>query len=230
MKEVIKAVIIDDEADAIEVLSLLINKYCPQINVIGTFDSPQEALNELPKLDCELLFLDVEMPKLDGIQLLQQIAHLRDEFHVIFTTAHDQYALPALKEQAIDYLLKPIDPDDLVTAIEKLPFLKLKKLKVISSKGTELIDYNDILFAKASGSYAELYLLDGSKRTLSQGLKFIEREYQSKFSFKTHRSYLINLQHIVSYKIEKDKGMVTLKGGHEIPISRERKEAFKMSV
>jgi two-component system LytT family response regulator len=222
-----RAIIIDDETDAIDVLKSLLTKYCPKVEIIKTFTEPNEAMAIIENLNYDLLFLDVEMPQMSGIEFISKID--TSEIHVIFSTAHDQYALPALKHQALDYLLKPVDYEELIQAVNKaLP--RKRHLKINSLSGTELINYTDILYAKASGTYAELYLTDGSKRMISQGLKYIENEFESEYAFRTHRSYVINCQYIDSYKLEKDKGFVTLQGNIVIPISRDRKEAFKENV
>ncbi|HEX5168571.1 MAG TPA: response regulator, partial [Cyclobacteriaceae bacterium] len=178
MINMIGTIIIDDEADGSEALKGALNKYCPDILFKGIFDDPEKGLDAIRKLKPELVFLDVQMPRMSGFDILHQVSPIT--FEVIFVTAYHQYAIKAIKFSALDYLLKPIDVDELIHAVQKvrerlnqksssyqyqsvlnniqLKSGKLEKLAVPSSEGIDLFNTEDIIYCQADGSYTKIVL------------------------------------------------------------------------
>lgn len=174
----INTLIIDDEADGCESLKLAIEKYCPEIVIKGIYQNPQQGIETIKAVKPALVFLDVQMPHLSGFDVLQQLSPVT--FEVIFVSAHDQYAIKAIKFSALDYLLKPIDVDDLIHAVNKvkeridqktnswqyqsvlhniqLKSGKIDKLAVPSAEGIDFFNTDDIIYCRADGSYTTLFL------------------------------------------------------------------------
>ena len=188
----IKAVIIDDEQKAREGLAIILERYCPDIEIVGSCEKPEIGLEKIDELKPDLVFLDVQMPRMSGFDLLEKIDEIN--FEVIFVTSYDTYAIKAIKFSALDYLLKPIDVDDLVSAIEKIKEKQSKEavnyrslltnMKNRSEKLTRLAipteneivmqDLKDIIYCEADGSYSNIHLVDNKKITVSKMLKDFE--------------------------------------------------------
>ena len=167
----LNAIIVDDESKATKILTWEIEKFCPEINIIDTFTNPTEAISGINYLKPDCVFLDIEMPEMDGFQLLREL-EFRD-FHLIISTAYDSYAIKAFKENAIDYLLKPIDSDDLKRAVQKILHLKKgqnlgsqlnrflksipshgpKKIQIPLAGRTIYVEQNDVVYCKSDGNY-----------------------------------------------------------------------------
>src|SRR5688572_15729282 len=173
----IKAILVDDELHGLETLSILLADYCPEVKVLEKCSSAKKALEAIEKLKPGLVFLDIEMPVMNGFELLEQFEEI--PFSVIFTTSYDQYAIKAIRFSALDYLLKPVDPKELITAIRKIKKQKsapsneqlemlvnqlqnkegrLTKIAVPTSEGYELIPADEILYCEASDNYTHLFL------------------------------------------------------------------------
>ncbi len=191
----IKAIIIDDERLAIESLQWEIENFSQEVKVTETFTKPKEAISGINYLKPDLVFLDIEMPEIDGFQLLQLLDY--KNFDLIITTAYNQYAIQAFKANAIDYLLKPIDPDDLTQAIEKIKSRRInqnstknietilnklvknnltltKKIPLGLSNKIILVNYDDIIYCKSDGSYTTIFMRDGEEHVVSKNIKHIE--------------------------------------------------------
>jgi len=238
----IKTLIVDDEEKSRITLKNLIAMYCPDISIINMCDSVDSAYfsiqNEMP----DLVFLDIEMPFQNGFKLLEKIDN--PSFNVIFTTAYDHYAIKAIKYSALDYLLKPIDSDELVNAINKISAkqvvaspkkqnieMLLSNLKtkgnnaiiaVPTFEGLQMINANDIIRCVADENYTHIFLKNKSKLTISRILKEYE-ELLSDFNFfRVHNSCLINLSHVVKY-IKGDGGYVVMTDDSIVEVSRRKK-------
>lgn len=237
----IKAVIVDDEEKAIQSLGWELSQFSNEIVVIASFVDPYAALDYLQENTPDCLFLDIEMPAMDGFQFIQKLQN--KELAIIITTAYNQYAIKALKNEAIDYLLKPIDADDLqdtlakirrhctknLTAdrLEKLLTEKhsLSKKITVNTDGKLLfLDNEDILYAESDGNYSTLYLTDGRKIVLTKKLKEIDELLPPETFFRIHNSYIINLEKVKEYL--KTDGYVVLISNHKIPVSRKKKSEF----
>ncbi len=241
----ITAILIDDETDAREVLRMAIEKYCPEVSLIGVYENPEQGLTAIQALQPDLVFLDVQMPHLSGFDLLQQLSPLR--FEVIFVTAHDQYAIKAIRFSALDYLLKPVDIEDLVHAVSKVQARlqqknsapqyqsvlnniqyrarKIEKLAVPTLEGIEFFDTDDIIYCQADGNYTRLYLKSQTGRLISKNLKDFENLLAESGFCRVHHSSLINIKHVQKY-VKGEGGYVILTDGYHVDISRRKKEGF----
>lgn len=236
----IRAIIIDDEFNAINNLKWEIENFCDDIEICDTFTNPKNAISAINYLKPDCVFLDIEMPEMDGFQLLSQLEY-RD-FDLIITTAYDNYAIKAFKEHAIDYLLKPIDSEDLIETISRVRKNKSQNIlgdevkKIINSISkqnqpkrlalslvgkTKYVNMVDILYCKSDGNYTEIYLKNNEKELLSKKLKEFEESTSSDF-FRVHNSYLVNINYIKEF-VKSDGGYIVLNDGTHIPVSRSKK-------
>jgi two-component system LytT family response regulator len=237
----IKAIIIDDENNAIKNLKWEIENFCDDIQVCDTFTNPKEAISAINYLKPDCVFLDIEMPEMDGFQLLNQLDY-RD-FDLIITTAYDNYAIKAFKEHAIDYLLKPIDSEDLMETIsrvrknqqenglghevkkliENLTYKNQAKRMALPLVGkTKYVNLNDIIYCKSDGNYTEIYLVNNQKEMLSKKLKEVEAQTNNSF-FRVHNSYLVNVNYIREF-VKSEGNYIILTDGSNIPVSRAKKQ------
>ncbi len=240
----IRAIIVDDEQHCIERLLELLSQYCKYIvTIAGCFSTVDEALEGIKKCEPELVFLDVEINDHTGFELLQKIGKIN--FDVIFTTAHNQYAVQAFKFSAIDYLLKPVDPDDLMRAVEKCKekiqqnslasrFETLfhnikntdkgqKKINVATVNGFEILNVKDIIRCKSDVNYTTLYLTNRKPFMVAKTLKEFDEMLSGQNFFRVHNSHLVNLDYVKAYHKGKG-GYITLTDGQEIEVSTRRKD------
>ncbi len=223
----IRAIIIDDEEKSRKLLVNLLDLYCDNVEVLDLADSVESGLRAIKKHQPELIFLDIVMPDGDGFSLLAKLEKIN--FEVIFTTAYGEYAIKALRENALDYLLKPIDVEELQNSIkrarkkisqrsadiestvgnklsnllEKYNHLNIHvdKIGIPNQNGLMFISINDIALCKAEGNYTEIYFVDSStKEVVSKTLKEFEKLLKSYNFLRVHRSYLINLNNIKEYQ------------------------------
>jgi two-component system LytT family response regulator len=239
----INAVIVDDEPKAIQSLSWELTNFSDEITILDTFSSPENALEFLKHNTPDCLFLDIQMPTMDGFQFLDKLTN-RD-FPVIITTAYDEYAIKALKHEAIDYLLKPIDSDDLNDTIEKIKKFNSKPLSIdkleqlllninnapakqkvtINADGKLIfININDIIFVQSDGNYSTIYLKNNKKKVVTKKLKDINAILPQSSFFRTHNSYIVNLHKIKEFL--KTEGYLIMESNHKIPVARQRKNEF----
>lgn len=245
----IKAVLVDDEKIALAGLATRLQTLCPQVTVLAQFDDPRQAVEEVPLLTPELVFLDIEMPHMNGFTLLKQLAPV--QFDVIFTTAYSQYAIDALRISALDFLLKPIDPKELVTAVSKheekrrqhtinahsleaqlqLFFAaqqqpgKLSTIALPVLDGLEFIEVDSIVKVQGENVYSVFWTNTGRKIVVSRTLKETE-QILSRWNFlRVHKSVIINLGYIKRY-IKGAGGTVILTDGTEVEVSRRAKNEF----
>jgi two-component system, LytTR family, response regulator len=233
------AVIIDDEVSCIESLSAKIELFVPSVKVIKTFLLPQEALQEIHKLDVDVIFLDVEMPNMNGITFAQKANLASTE--IIYTTAYQKYAVDAFRVCAFDFLLKPVDRKELVSSIEKLTMklqekhlkysklqTKYNKITVHTTKGMQFVPIQNILWIASDNSYSTLHLEQGNPIVTSRSIGEFE-EILLEYDFcRIHNSIMINLQHLQEYT-KGDGGTVILTNGKELEVSR-RKKADLMAL
>jgi two-component system LytT family response regulator len=240
----ITAVIIDDEQNVVDNLSILLKDYCPDIRVIGTANSYREAKVVIDAKNPDLLFLDIEMPNGNGFDLLKSFSSIN--FQVIFVTAYSQYALNAIKASAVDYLLKPIDIDELKAAVKKVNVkekindngainklieslrsgnLSHNKVAIPTMQGLEFISVSDILYCRADGHYTVIELTGNQKIVSSKGIGEYELLLPTSLFCRIHNSYLINLKHIQKYMKGKG-GSVIMDNGKTIEVSTRKKDAF----
>lgn len=237
----INAIIIDDEKDGAEVLQFLIKQNCPQVNIISIEHSVESAITSIQHKKPDLIFLDIEMPTGTGFDVIQ---HTREiGYETIFITAYEHYAIKAFKTNAIDYLLKPIDVDELVNAINNAEtrikssnknsdaaieslilsaIQKSKKMSIPSQEGILWVDLDDIVRFEAESNYTHVYMKNRKKAMVAKTLKSFEDQLATTMFCRIHSAHLINLNEIEKY-IKGDGGIVVLKDGANIPVSRANK-------
>jgi two-component system LytT family response regulator len=235
----IRAIIIDDEPKSIQSLEWDLNFYSDQIHVVGSFSNVIEAIRKIEGLKPDVVFLDIEMPGMDGFQFLECFSD-RD-FEVVFVTAYAEHAIHAIKESALDYLLKPIEKEDLALAIQKIKELKRKKdlgevfhnekmifqgtkLKINSDDKMVFLNPAEILYCESDGSYSRIITENDGVVYISKKLKYLEEMLPAELFFRIHNSYLVNLQKVSVY--EKNTSKVLLTSGISLPVSRLKKSGF----
>lgn len=241
MDEKIKVIIIDDERSARNALKIIIEEYATELELIGSATSAKEGLEQIKNKHPDVVFVDIQMPSMTGIELMESIG-LEREFEIVFLTAYNNYAQEAFKLEAFDYLLKPINIPDFLALVKKLKKQKpiaqnnneiknlknpfLNKIAIPSSTGVEFITISEIIRIEAAGSYTKVFLLTGNNKLYSKNLKAMEGLLTGHPFFRTHKSHLINLSHVQNYAPHKDGGTIVMVDGSEIIISRNQKEAF----
>ncbi len=234
----LNSIIVEDEASSREILRNYLDKYCDNINLVGEAESIQKALQLIAKHDLDLVFLDVEMPYGNAFDLLDQVPNRT--FETVFVTAYNQYALDALNNHAAYYLMKPINIDELVKAVDYVTEIKLKentladqvlkpKLKSVEGKitlpqqdGFQVLNVSDILYCKADDNYTEIFL-ENKKILVSKTLKYFEDALCDFHFARIHKSYLVNVNEVVKYRKGKG-GSVVISNGKELLVSASRKK------
>ncbi|GGC78135.1 DNA-binding response regulator [Flavobacterium lutivivi] len=240
----IKAIIIDDEKNALDVLQMQIQQFCDDVEVIAVCLGGAEGVKSINELKPDLVFLDIEMPHINGFDVLSMTKS--NNFNVIFTTAYDQFAIKAFKFSAIDYLLKPIDILDLQQAIKKVkkqsenynldekikllieqykPTINRQKIALPVGSMLEFFDVDAIVRVESDSNYSHVFLTNQKKITLSKTLKDVEENIKGEPFFRVHQSHLINTNHIEK-AVKGENAYVLMKDGTTITISRNRKEEF----
>ncbi|WP_317899848.1 LytR/AlgR family response regulator transcription factor [Aurantibacillus circumpalustris] len=237
----ITAVIIEDEINNANYLKGLIQEHTPEIKLLGIAMSLSEGISLVRKTNPSLIFLDVELQNENGFDLLNQIQ--RKDISVVFTTAHERYALRAIKLAALDYLLKPIDPVDLIAAIKKVNnnlnrsspenglnlFLEnlrtmstQKKIAIAAATSTVVVEIRNIIYMKAEGPYTHIFMRNGDRIMSSRHLKEYE-EFLTDFNFfRIHRSFFVNLSEIAQYA-KTDGGYVIMSTGDRVDVSDKKR-------
>lgn len=237
----IRTIIIDDEKDGAEVLQFLVQQNCPNIQILSIEHSVESAITSIQNKKPDLIFLDIEMPTGTGFDVIQNTRDLG--YETIFVTAYEHYAIKAFKASAIDYLLKPIDVDELmhavknaekrisfsnkntITNIESLilnGIRKNKKISIPSQEGILWVDLDDIIRFEAESNYTHVYVKNRKKMMVAKTLKSFEDQLLNSNFCRIHSAHLINLNEIERY-IKGDGGIAILKDGSNIPVSRANK-------
>lgn len=240
----LKAIIIDDEEGARFTLSTLLEEYCPNISIIAQCSNVPEGVLAINKHTPDIVFLDIEMPEYNGFELVEFFKIV--DFEIIFVTAYSQYAIRAFEVSAVDYLLKPVEIEQLQAAVEKasqkrsqanimqrLDLMKstyngdeIKKIALPMSDGLMFVDVAEIILFEADRAYTHVFLKNGSKITVSKPMRTFEDILENRqFIFRPHRSHLININYIKKYV--RGDGMIFMDNGVALPVSRERKQEFE---
>ena len=228
----IKALIIDDESHARKMLAMLLQDADVQVEVLGEASSAEEGIELLKVHQPEVLFLDIDMPGLSGMQLAEMFGEDRD-FEIIFITGHHEHASKAFRVKALDFLMKPVSPRELDEALERLQSAletRQKPLNISDDRialpmlnGLELVSTTEILVLEAERAYTNIKLKNGENKLVSKRLKLFEDLLSNRENFKrVHRSYLVNMNEVNRYT--KAESLLILKGGVEVPVSKEHKE------
>lgn len=240
----IPAVIIDDETTNIQLLKKMLEYKCPEVQVIATESDAQKAISILEQLKPKLVFLDVEMPHLNGFDVLKKLEVI--DFEVIFVTAYSQYAIQAFEHHATGYITKPVNAEKLIAAVQsaikrienktvnETLFSLLEqntkssytdKIPLSTSSGLIFVKLKDIIYCESSGNYTHFYLNDGQKKIVCRQLGEYENLLPDTGFIRIHDKYIINLDYIKEYK-KGSGGEVLLENGTELPVSSRRKEGF----
>lgn len=236
------AIIIDDEQHAIQSLAGLLALYCPSVRVAGFADNVEAGMALIREEKPGLVFLDVHIGETTGFELLEQLK--KADFQLIFTTGHSEYAIKAFRYNAIDYLLKPVDPSQLQEAVEKaghqgappidghqlenliqsLATKKLEKITIASAEGLHFVEIPAIIRIEGEGNYATFYLQGGERVVASRNLKAYEELLPEGQFIKAHQSHIVNLR-CVKKLLQQDGGTLQMADGSVVPLARRRKEA-----
>ena len=238
----IRAIIIDDEQDSRSTIFNILQNYCTHIMVAGQAANVQEGLKLIREESPDVVFLDIQMPDGTGFDLLEKLPEIK--FQVIFITAYDQYALKAIKFSALDYILKPVDPHQLVEAVgkirtERVDFDEMnKKINILlrnrnsferitlpTFEGYKFVNIKDIVRCEADSNYTDFYLNSGEKVVVTRTLKEYEDNLSGMDFIRVHQSHMVNLKYIDRY-IKGDGGTIVMMDGSEVEVSRRRKEEF----
>ena len=239
----IKTVLIDDQGNSRNALKNLLVKYCPDIDIIGEADGVKSGLELIESKHPDLVFLDVQMTDGTGFSLLKQIKQY--SFKIIFTTAFDHYAVQAIRFSALDYLLKPIDPDELVSAVGRYHDVKInsdiklnfdvllenvkktnapvKKIVLSTTDRVHILKVEDLIRCEALENYTQFSLINNTRIVVAKTLKEYEELLTEYYFVRVHKSHLVNLNHIVNY-IKGDGGYLNMIDGKQVPVSDRKKE------
>lgn len=241
-----KTLIVEDEQKSLDMLAAIIRKNCPDLQIVGLAKNVKEGVDLIQAHKPELVFLDISMPDGSGFDLLEKVSELK--FELIFATASDAHAIRAIKYSACDYLLKPIDIDELKVAVDKarkkrkeappsmdnLHFLiqqlkkaddNFQKITLPTGNAFEIVNLKDIVRCEADTSYTVFYLSDKRKLMVSAGLKQYEELLPEKDFIRVHHHHLINMNHVLRF-LKVDGGYAVMSDGSQIEISRRKKDAF----
>jgi two-component system LytT family response regulator len=243
------AIIIDDEKNSRDSLQKKIIQYCPALSVVSLCENGEEGIHAIESLQPDMVFLDVEMPRMNGFNMLQQLKN-RD-FELIFTTAYDHYAIQAIRFSALDYLVKPIEAENLIQAVSramekrKTPASNQRietllynlidekkfpqRIAIPSLEGLQFIEIAGILYLEAKSNYTEIYLQYGPRLTVSKTLKDFDELLPPSLFIRIHHSHLINKNHVLKY-LKGEGGQVVMRNGAILDVARRKKEEFMKAI
>ena len=238
----IKAIIVDDEPYCCEALATLLERYCPEVKVADICYSGEAAIAAIKEQKPQLLFLDIEMPQMNGFELLEKLPEIN--FELIFTTSYDQYAIRAIRFSALDYLLKPVDREELQKAVQKtinrlsspLPqqleillqkinhsSVAVQKIALPTMEGLQMVALDSIISCASDSNYTVFFLKNRQKIIVSRTLKDVEEMLNEHSFFRVHHSYIVNLNEINKY-IKGEGGYLIMSDGSNVDVSRSKKE------
>jgi|SRR6266487_4365655 len=242
--ELMKAILVDDEQSSLQNLQQKILEFCPGIKIVATAQKPEEAIFLIRHHNPDVIFLDIEMPRMSGFRVLEELQDVQAE--IIFTTAYNHYAIDAIRISAFDYLVKPISVEDLQNAVnrlmvqhkrqtqEKLNILKKSlqenksqddSIAIPTGDGMEFINIKNIVRIESSSNYSKLYLLNGHTLLVTRLLKDFEEMLLPYRFYRVHHSHVINLSYIKKY-IRGEGGQVVMQNGDVVDVARRKKEEF----
>ncbi|MBN8824524.1 MULTISPECIES: LytTR family DNA-binding domain-containing protein [unclassified Spirosoma] len=242
-----RTIIIDDEQDNVRLLTGQLKRHCPTVTVVGQFTDSSEGLAAIQQRQPQLVFLDIEMPIMNGFQLLERVGAIT--FQIVFVTAYDQYALQAFRFSALDYLLKPVDTIDLLNAVRRAelsqqvmpgqldllrqfygpdrssgtPSALPSRLALPQANGLTFVEISNILYVEAEGNYALFVMKTGERYLVSKTLSAMQEMLESRNFLRVHRQYIVNLDHI--RRLVRGEGMyLVLSNEMTVPVARPQKE------
>ncbi len=246
----ITALLIDDDSNLRNGMKGLLSMYAPDIEILGEADSVKTGINAIEYHQPNVIFLDIQLGDGTGFDILEQLAQKRGSInaHVVFITAHEQYAVKAFRFSALDYLLKPVDPEDLHVVVEKIKKVlndnesfahidlllenirkkvdKFKRIALSTAEGIHLFEVSDIIRLESQDNYTKFYIKDNKPVLISKTLKEYEDLLSEQGFERIHQSHLINLAYLKSY-IKKDGGYAVMADNSHLPISQRKKERLQ---
>ncbi len=240
----LKAILIDDELPSLQNLEQKIIEFCPDIKIIATEQKPESAITLIEQSRPDVIFLDIEMPRMNGFKMLEHISLA--SFDVVFTTAYNHYAIDALRISAFDYLVKPVGVQDLQITVDRLMKSQIKqtpekldilrhnlsdsrtqndKITISTNEGVEFFEISQIIHIESSSNYSKIYFKEGKTLLVTKLLKDFEEMLVPYRFYRIHNSHLINLIHIKKY-IRGDGGQVVMQNNEVIDVARRKKEEF----
>ena len=243
----LKAVLIDDDESNLSSLSEKISNHCKEVKIIARCDNPEDGIRAIDELKPDLVFLDIEMPKMNGFVMLQQVTF--KDFDLIFVTAYDHYAIKAIRSCALDYLVKPVEVEELKAAVEKassmrnksnsasqvellLEHLQKKQSKLLTiptNDGLRFINIEDIIYLEASDNYSNIYLATNQKFLVSRTLKDFEELLPADVFIRIHHSSIVNKFFVEKY-IRGEGGQVVMRNGNVLDVSKRKKSEFLQAI
>jgi two-component system LytT family response regulator len=244
----IRSIIIDDERHSCDALKMLLDKCCTQVQVTAICYSGADAIEKINEIKPDLIFLDIEMPNMNGFQMLEQLSKI--DFEIIFTTSYDQYAITAFKFSALDYLLKPVDREELEKAVQKVskkinpaisqqleillqkinqPAIPVQRIALPTMQGLEFVPVDSIIHCASSNNYTEFFLADKKRLLVSRTLKETEDMLTDHAFLRVHHSHIVNLNAISRY-IKGEGGYLIMADGSSVDVSRSRKELLMQKI
>lgn len=241
---ILKAIAVDDEQHCLDTLVWELERQCPEVNVIQQITNEEEAIRIIPKVDVDILFMDIHLQSKSGIELIKELHPI--DCQVIFTTAYDQYAIEAFEVEAVDYLLKPVNPAKLRLAVDRVMSRKMagdtvavdRILKAMADthigqqripfnvhSGIEFVIPEEIIYVSGENNYSLLHFSSGKTLMVSKTLSSVEKALENHTFLRIHKSYLLNLKHIVRY-VKSDGGYIEVEGGDMLSVSRSKRSTI----
>jgi len=242
--ESLRAILVDDELSSLQNLQSKLVEFCPDVEVVAAAQKPEDAILFIRQHKPDVIFLDIEMPRMNGFRMLDELGEL--DFEIIFTTAYNHYAVDAIRISAFDYLMKPVAIKELQNALERLAKYRQthtrdkldvlrqslspnksqeEKIAIPTNEGLEFIPIKNILHIESSSNYSKIFLTDGKNILVTKLLKDFEDILEPYNFFRVHNSHLINLAYIKKY-IRGEGGQVEMQNGDVIDVARRKKEEF----
>jgi two-component system, LytTR family, response regulator len=243
----LKVILIDDEAECLDLMQIILKKHCPQVEVVAFASNGLQGLKAIITHNPDIVFLDIEMPRMDGFQMLEALENI--DFTLVFLTAYERFAIKAFKFSAFDYLLKPVDEEEIIKTIQKVEsrlFTQTDRLRLLKehykpqdkpqtqrialshSKGYQLVDIQAIISCESDGNYTKVVLSNGTKVMVIKPIGSMEEilnDLDKETFFRIHRQYLVNLKHVKNY-LHSDGGQIEMNDGRLFSLARNRKDEF----
>lgn len=243
----LRAILIDDDESNLSSLSEKISNHCKQVQIIARCDNPDDGIRSIDELKPDLVFLDIEMPQMNGFVMLQQLSF--KDFELIFVTAYDHYAIKAIRSCALDYLVKPVEAQELKLAVAKAEEMRSKNnstsqldlllehlqkkqprlLTIPTSDGLQFINIDDIVYLEASDNYSNIYLSTNQRFLVSRTLKDFEELLPADIFIRIHHSSIINKFFVDRY-IRGEGGQVVMRNGNVLDVSKRKKSEFLQAI
>lgn len=238
----LRAILIDDEPNAIGLLTLRLTQHCPQVTVVASCTSSHKGIQAILDHRPDVVFLDIEMPQMNGFQVLEAVAGIA--FSLVFVTAYDRFALKAFRYSAVDYLLKPIDTQELIQAVKRVeknqktapeqidhlrgqltgPIKNLPdRIALPYQNGVAFVNLKDILYCESDDNHTKFYLADGQHYLATKSMREIQDLLEERDFLRVHRQYLINLSHIKKF-VKGEGNYIVMTNQQSIPVSRTQKD------